>query len=45
MTAKDPILLYDSSDKQDHVRISTYENWRDGQKKVEIADFIWVCFK
>jgi hypothetical protein len=41
MTATDFILLYDSSGKQNHVRISTYENWRAGKKKVEIADFIY----
>lgn len=41
MTTSDHILLYDSSDKKNHVRISTYEKWRDEQKKDKIADFIY----
>jgi hypothetical protein len=41
LISKDPILLYDSSDKENHVRVSTYEKWRDEQQKIEIADFIY----
>ena len=37
----DHILLYDSSDEKNHVRISTYEKWRDKKKKIKIADFIY----
>ena len=37
----DHILLWDYSDKRDHVRISTYEKWRDEQKIDEIANFIY----
>jgi hypothetical protein len=41
MTETDTILLYDSSGMKNHIRISTYENWRDAQKKAEIANFIY----
>jgi hypothetical protein len=41
MKTSDHILLYDSTDKKNHIRISTYEKWRDSQKKEEIADFIY----
>lgn len=41
MKPSDHILLYDSSDKKNHIRISTYEKWRDAQKKEKIADFIF----
>lgn len=37
----DHILLYDSSDEKNHVRISTYEKWRDKKEKIKIADFIY----
>jgi hypothetical protein len=37
----DHILLWDYSDKKDHVRISTYEKWHDEQKIDEIANFIY----
>ena len=37
----DHILLYDSSDEKNHVRISTYEKWRDKNEKIKIADFIY----
>ena len=37
----DQILLWDYSDKKDHVRISTYEKWSDGQRIDKIADFIY----
>ena len=39
MTTTDHILLWDYSDKRDHVKISTYEKWRDEQKIDEIANF------
>ena len=41
MTTPDHILLYNPIDKKNHVKISTYEKWRDGQKKDQIADFIF----
>ena len=41
MATTDHILLWDYSDKKQHVRISTYEKWRDGRKIDEIADFIY----
>lgn len=41
MTNPDYILLYDSTDKKNHVRISTYEKWRDAKEKDQIADFIY----
>lgn len=40
MTTSDYILLFDP-EKKNHIRISTYEKWRDAQKKDEIADFIY----
>ena len=39
--ATNHILLWDYSDKKDHVRISTYERWRDEQNINEIANFIY----
>lgn len=41
MTKTDHILFYHPTDENLHVRISTYEKWRDGEKKEEIADFIY----
>ncbi len=41
MSHIDQILLWDYSDKNEHVRISTYEKWRDEKKVNEIADFIY----
>lgn len=41
MINSDHILLYDSTDKKNHIRISTYEKWRDAQEKEKIADFIY----
>lgn len=41
MKSSDHILLYHPTDPQKHVRISTYENWRNSQEKEKIADFIY----
>lgn len=41
MTTSDHILLYDTTDNKSHIKISTYEKWRDTKKKDEIADFIY----
>lgn len=37
----DHILLWDYTAKKAHVRISTYEKWRDEQKIDEISNFIY----
>lgn len=37
----DHILLWDYSVSNNHIRISTYASWLDGQKSEEIADFIY----
>lgn len=41
MKNSDHILLYDSSDEKNHVRISTYEKWRGKKEKIKIANFIY----
>ena len=41
MINADHILLYNSTNKSKHVRISTYQKWRDDKKKDKIADFIY----
>lgn len=41
MSNNDHILFYHPTDENKHVRISTYEQWRDAQRKDEIADFIY----
>lgn len=41
MSNDDHILLYHPTDKNKHVKISTYEQWRDAQSKDDIADFIY----
>jgi len=41
LSNNDHILLYHPTDKNKHVKIFTYEQWRDAQKKDEIAAFIY----
>lgn len=41
MRTLDIILLYDPSDAKNHVRISTYEKWRDKQNIDEISEFLY----
>lgn len=41
MSKPDPILLFDPEDKNKHIRISTFEKWRDAQEKDLIADFVY----
>lgn len=41
MSDSDYILLYDSSGNNNHIRTSTYENWRDTKNRDKIADFIY----